>query len=314
MDDSCLLSHRTFNSPSRRPRALALLRKKMKGSTHQQPPQPAMPRPRSYSEPENFHRTRSSDLGVSPRRRRLLIEDHYKMSEEEILLEGAPAHDEDWSGAMHDFFNLVALVPVCVLNGLCWNFDLLLDAKSTVQEAWNDDYFPLFFAVTVGYFLADLLWVSLEPSCVKSPAVIVQHHIVTLIYLGIPYLYEETHWLMGACLSVEANTWLLIARRVFNKQGLRPWVINLGFSSIRIKFISVMFYITWVVIRCYVYPAILRVLIGLWSENIETRGAYNYYLMATVLHSVCEFPSYPAMELIVHFAFLIHAFPYSLFA
>ena len=184
-------------------------------------------------------------------------------------------------------------MPVCVLNGLCWNFDLLLDSKSTVQEAWIDDYFPLFFAVTVGYFLADLLWVSLEPSCVKSPAVIVQHHIVTLIYLSLPYQHEDTHWLMGACMSVEVNTWLLIARRVFNKQGLRPWVINLGFSSIRIKFISVMFYITWVVIRCYVYPAILSILIGLWSEKTQTRGIYNYVLLAIALHSVCEFPIYP---------------------
>jgi len=280
MDDSC------YNLPLNLQQPLSLLRKKMKGSSHRQPQQPAMSRPRSFSEPENMNRTRSSDLGFSPRRRRL-IEDHYKLSEEEILLEGIPAHDEDWSGAMHDFFNLIALVPVCVLNGLCWNFDLLLDPKSTVQGAWNDDYFPLFFSVTVGYFLADLLWVLLEPSCVKSPTVIVQHHIATLMYLSIPYLHDDTHWLMGACMSVEVNTWLLIARRVFNKQGLRPWVINLGFSSVRIKFISVMFYITWVVIRCYVYPAILRVLIGLWSEKTQqTGGIYNYISLAIVLHSV----------------------------
>lgn len=94
MDDSC------YNLPLNLQQPLSLLRKKMKGSSHRQPQQPAMSRPRSFSEPENMNRTRSSDLGFSPRRRRL-IEDHYKLSEEEILLEGIPAHDEDWSGAMH---------------------------------------------------------------------------------------------------------------------------------------------------------------------------------------------------------------------
>ena len=68
--------------------------------------------------------------------------------------------------------------------------------------------------------MADLIWVMLAPTCVKSPGVIIQHHAATLLYLIIPYRFpEETGWLMGACLCVEVNTWLLIARRVFNKQG-----------------------------------------------------------------------------------------------
>ena len=94
MDDSC------YNLPLNLQQPLSILRKKMKGSARQRPQQPALPRPRSFSEPENLNRTRFSDLGVSPRRRRL-IEDHYNLSEEEMLLEGTPAHDEDWSGAMH---------------------------------------------------------------------------------------------------------------------------------------------------------------------------------------------------------------------
>lgn len=57
-----------------------------------------------------------------------------------------------------------------------------------------------------------------------SQGVIIQHHVATLLYLIFPFIYREDAWLMGACLIVEINTWLLIARRVFNKQGFTPWV------------------------------------------------------------------------------------------
>lgn len=136
--------------------------------------------------------------------------------------------------------------------------DILLDPKSEkqFQEAWVGDWFSLFYAVVIGYFVADLIWVILVPKCVKSPVsqfilmhfynspmhrldsnhlvisqwqgVIIQHHVATLLYLLFPYIYPGDSWLMGACLIVEINTWLLIARRVFNKQGFTPWVRDLS--------------------------------------------------------------------------------------
>ena len=54
---------------------------------------------------------------------------------------------------------------------------------------------------------------------------------------------------MGACLCVEVNTWLLIARRVFNKHGFVPWTFDFRCISIRVKLISVLFYVTWIAIR-----------------------------------------------------------------
>lgn len=175
----------------------------------------------------------------------LLVEDHYRVDpSDKKLLPGALANDDDWDRDIHDFFNMISLVPLVVLNGLNWNWDVLLDSssKKTMEQAWVGDYFPLFYAFTVGYFLADLIWVLSVPRCVKSPGVIVQHHVATLLYLVVPYRHPEDRWLMGACLSVEVNTWLLIARRVFNKQGFGPWVVSFSFFSIRIKFISTMFY------------------------------------------------------------------------
>ena len=190
---------------------------------------------RSSSEPPNSNR--QSPLKVQDYT--LLVEEHYSIDpNSKKLLPGLPFDkkrsklqndigDDENARDIHDFFNLICLVPVVILNGINWNWDILLyelkfvGGKKTIQDAWlnHSDHFPLFFAITIAYFVADLLWVILIPNCVKSPNVIIQHHIATLIYLIIPYKYpSETGWLMGACLSVEINTWLLIARRVFNKQ------------------------------------------------------------------------------------------------
>lgn len=238
-------------------------------------------------------RSSSAPARIGNRKRNhLLVEDHYRIDpNDKKLLPGLLINDDDWARDLHDFWNLITLVPVVVLNIINWNWDILLDSssKKTLQQAWTGEWFPLFFAITVGYFVADLIWVVIVPHCVKSPGVIIQHHVATLFYLIIPYRFpEETGWLMGACLCVEANTWLLIARRVFNKQGFGPWVINFSFFSIRIKLISILFYVTWIYIRCFIYPSILKILWGLWLTLWEKTGNmfYQRYALALFLHCV----------------------------
>ncbi len=224
------------------------------------------------------------------RRRRLLVEDHYRVdAETKSLLPGLPANDDDNDARdLHDFFNLIALVPVVVLNVINWDWDILIDSSKSLRQAWTGQYFPLFFATTVGYFVADLIWVVQVPTCVKSPAVIMQHHLATLVYMLIPYMHpNEAGWLMGACLIVEINTWLLIARRVFNKQGFGPWVIDLSLFSIRIKLISIFFYVTWISIRCFLYPAIWRMIFTLWYENGYEEGEhFVIFSFALGLHTI----------------------------
>lgn len=254
-------------------------------------------------------------------RRHLVVEDHYRIDPEyKTLLPGLPKYNQDdWAMESHDFFNLIALVPVVVLNILNWNWDIILGdmlfssssgsikttaitttttttTTTTMQQAWTGEYFPLFYAVTIGYFIADLIWVCLVPHCVKSPSVIIQHHVATLLYLIIPYVYPQDEWLMGACLTVEINTWLLIARRVFNKQGFGPWVINLNslgvttIPHVRIKVISILFYITWFTIRCYIYPQIMYVLFTLWyADHIKNNSGVvagsSYYYGGSIFNS-----------------------------
>ena len=90
-------------------------------------------------------------------------------------------------------------------------------------------------------------------------------------------------------MSVEVNTWLLIARRVFNKQGFPPWtIIDLSFFSIRVKLISIFFYITWIGIRCILYPYLLLDIWNLYSDY-STKVAkthWNWLLICFPLHAI----------------------------
>ena len=51
------------------------------------------------------------------------------------------------------------------------NQDILLDprSKKQIHQAWVGEWFSLFYAAVIGYFVADLIWVILVPKCVKSP-------------------------------------------------------------------------------------------------------------------------------------------------
>jgi hypothetical protein len=92
---------------------------------------------------------------------------------------------------------------------------------------------------------------------------------------------------MGACMSVEINTWFLIARRVFNKQGFPPWIIDLSFVSIRIKLISIFFYVTWIGIRCFLYPVMMGYIFNRWVNESERTGRHlNIEMVPVVLHAI----------------------------
>jgi hypothetical protein len=170
-----------------------------------------------------------------------------------------------------------------------WNWDILLDMPKgmSFEDAWTGEWFNVFYFYTQSYFLVDLIWVILIPECVRSPMTIIQHHIATIFYMGIPFFLPEMRYLMGALLTVELNTWFLIARRVFNKQGFPPWTIDLPpIISIRIKLISICFYTTWIVIRCIIYPAIFGAFFYLHKKRAAQLGTrWNIFLLCIPLHS-----------------------------
>merc|ERR1719394_743296 len=74
----------------------------------------------------------------------------------------------------------------------------------------------------------------------------------------IPLWRPQVGWLMGSCLSVEVNTWFLIARRSFNKNGDKPFTTGVPLlKSFRLLIVSTCFYISWFVIRLGFYPYLL---------------------------------------------------------
>ncbi len=87
-------------------------------------------------------------------------------------------------------------------------------------------------------------------------------------------------------MSVELNTWFLIARRVFNKQGFSPWTLDLPYRySLKVKLISVFFYLSWLTIRCILYPYVLVIFYKLVMSKI-TREEELALMIASVLQSV----------------------------
>jgi len=158
------------------------------------------------------------------RKAKSLIEDHFNIDEAFRML--GPLHqDPNVARDVHDYFNLVALIPVVILNLTNWkmtytSFAELFRGVISLPGLWTGHYFGLFWWTTFMYFVADLMFMIFLPHCVRSPGVIVKHHLVTLGYIFVPKLRPRYGWLMGACMIVEVNTWFLIARRSFNKKAL----------------------------------------------------------------------------------------------
>ena len=267
----------------------------------EEPPQPqSSPRRSVIISPikviQNLRQRRKRrSLSAPPKLRKpMTIADHFRVVNNEggrkLVVPGMPKYEDDWARDSHDFFNLIVLLPIIVLNLMNWNWEILLNLskKQHLEDAWTDEWFDLFYWSTLSYFIADLMWIIIIPNSVKSPGVILKHHIFSMIYLLIPYYRPQRRWCMGACMSVELNTWFLIARRVFNKQGFPPWTVNLSFVSFRLKFISICFYVTWFTLRVILYPFLMVQFTNIWLETATKNGGtyINIDLPPPIFHFI----------------------------
>ena len=187
-----------------------------------------------------------------PALRKPIIEHYYRVDpERKVVLPGVPKHDDDWARDSHDFFNLVVLIPIIILNIMNFNVDKLIGFYTNpgrrqknelaFADAYTGEFFEIFFYSVLLYFVVDLVWILLVPKCVKSPATIYQHHIVTMLYILskrfswyffwfqvvkaslkklskahsfcrclcltlVPWYRPELRWCMGVCMSVEVRT------------------------------------------------------------------------------------------------------------
>lgn len=93
-----------------------------------------------------------------------------------------------------------------------------------------------------------------------------------MAYLSGPIIWPEFRWFMGACLSVEVNTWFLILRRVLykRKDRIHPFIT---------EFVSLSFYLSWVVIRIFLYPAIMFIFVTMYFDAVAKSGVFFHWPM-----------------------------------
>jgi len=228
--------------------------------------------------------------GSHMKRKRSRIEDHFNVNEDFRLL-GPLKYDDNFWRDVHDWFNLVALLPVIYLNTINWTgqpiYEWMRGATTrtpTLVEVWSGTFEELFWYVSFAYFVSDFLFVVLVPKCVKSPAIIIGHHIAAMTYMIVPRVFPEYMCLMGAIMLVEVNTWFLIARRALNSRGEKPFTpgVSLG-KSLRMTFISANFYFSWIFHRCIVN---LYVLIYILHQYYVWITEFNHFPIDIRLISV----------------------------
>ncbi|KAL6757015.1 hypothetical protein V8C86DRAFT_2634404 [Haematococcus lacustris] len=157
----------------------------------------------------------------------------------------------------HDIFNLVA---IGILNLLNLSF---LSGLLSGQ--------PLVLA-SLAYFLVDMVYVGLFPRCIKSPMVILGHHLISVALVLIPHQYPQYAWCLAYCMLVEVNTWLLIAKRTI-KYGA--------------QLMEVLFYVTWVLTRNVWYPWLVWVFYQEWRAASAAAGTPWNPILITPLFQAC---------------------------
>jgi len=104
-----------------------------------------------------------------------------------------------------------------------------------------------------------------------------QHHLVVIAYLFGPIAFPKYRWFMGACLSVEINTFFLILRRVVYKRKI----------DLLSDTVSACFYMSWIIIRCFVYPAIMVTFVQLAVRAVrETNQLWHWPMIFIPVHFV----------------------------
>jgi len=145
---------------------------------------------------------------------------------------------------VHDICNLVALALLNITNVLY------------LAGKLNDGHALLYGSIA--YFTADMFYVGIWPKCVKSPKIILGHHICSGILILIPLHYPRYIWCLSYCMLVEVNTWLLIAKRTF---------------SVGTEALEVLFYLSWVLLRNIWYPYLTYIYYREWQAETESLGS-----------------------------------------
>lgn len=175
---------------------------------------------------------------------------------------------------VHDIFNIISMAAILMLDFVylyrCTNWQ---QVGTNLLGAEQRPLFNTLWFVFMSYMVIDTVWVALFPRCAPAGAVsIIAHHVITIVYIMIPYLIPQMHWHMGIVLLVEINTLLLTLRR------------NVPPKSLIHHLLHVFFLVSWGALRVVIFPAFT---IFLYWEHTrytsEVQTAVNGVLLGLLL-------------------------------
>jgi hypothetical protein len=189
----------------------------------------------------------------------------------------SPIHIESQKDSMfimHDLFNFICISFFIV-------YDVYYLSTCTVWEfigtsqicAESVEVSRILMVSFIAYIIVDTLWISFYPHIVTAGALpVIIHHLMTLVYMIVPYQIPQFHWHMGLVLLVEINTWLITLRR------------NLPIPSMAYELTDLVFLITWVIFRWIMCP-VCCVFFFLESQRYgkENNQPTNLIQLATLL-------------------------------
>lgn len=189
-----------------------------------------------------------------------IIEQHFHVDEAFCML-GPLQQGSNPPRDARDWLNAVALVPAFQV---CW---------------W----------MTIAYFM-DVLCIVILPQSIGSPEAAVQHQPTFVGDTWLAKLHPEYGWLMGACLLVELNTWLLFGRRRSDKSNDNVLTEEEAplVKSLFLVTASFFSYVSWFLIRLCCYPYMLALLIWEWYTESKRIGMH-FDLTALMLVVQCIF-------------------------
>lgn len=164
----------------------------------------------------------------------------------------------------HDIFNMIYLSFISILD-IYYLFQST-DFKLVGTPEIGQLHIPLFLFLWKSfmiYMIIDSIWIFFFPRIAPSGgAVVLSHHIVTILYALVPFYVRSLSWHMGIALLNELSTVLVTFRR------------NVQIETPLYNFLHNLVLITWFPIRLVVYPMLCVVVLIEYRRYSNEIGTY----------------------------------------
>jgi len=157
----------------------------------------------------------------------------------------------------HDLYNILTLLPIVIFT-----------VHQLISSSSINTYHTYFLTIIL-YIISDIIWIFKYPKSVKSPNVILFHHVIMLLltlYQNQSRIYSLVFY---KSMIIEFSTWLLIVKRFFKKTLNQHYLIK--------KYINYIHYTCWILIRNLYFPYVL-----IYEVYIVT-GSYIVFLGCCIL-------------------------------